>query len=364
MEDPKLTNSNQNEIVCSCGAKLTFDPGSEQLKCDFCGQITKIEVKKEAIEEIDFVAFLNEKGSTAPKIEILTIRCNGCGASTTFDPNIVSSECGFCSAPLVASDKQSQNIIEPKSLLPFKINKRSASDEYKKWIKKLWFAPNALKKNARQSKIHGMYLPHWTYDADTHTYYTGERGEDYQETESYTDDDGNEQTRTVTRTEWYSVSGNVAELFDDVLVVASKTLPVKYVDELEPWDLENLIPYDSKYLSGFRAESYQVDLEEGFDVAKNKMEVVIRSNVRRDIGGDHQRVHTLDTGYNDITFKHLLLPVWISAYKYNKKLYRFMVNARTGEVQGERPYSWIKITLAVLLAIIIIAAIYYFTQMA
>ena len=55
---------------------------------------------------------------------------------------------------------------------------------------------------------------------------------------------------------------------------------------------------------------------------------------------------TMHTEFGTITFKHILLPVWISAYRFKNQPYRFLVNARTGEVQGERPWSWIKIALA------------------
>ena len=73
------------------------------------------------------------------------------------------------------------------------------------------------------------------------------------------------------------------------------------------------------------------------------MQPVIEDSIKRDIGGDVQQIHSIHTDYQDITFKHILLPLWISAYKYNDKTYRFTVNARTGEVQGERPYSGWKI---------------------
>ncbi len=364
MQDPILTNSNQKEITCTCGAKLKYNPGTDSLACEYCGQVHQFEVKKEVIQEIDYVKFLKNMGNAAPQTTVITIKCQPCGATTTFEENVVASECAFCGAPLVAEKQKSTNLIQPKSVLPFKIDKRVASDQYRTWIAKLWFAPNKLKRNARQSIIFGVYIPYWTYDSHTYSQYTGERGTNYYETETYRDSDGKEQTRTVTKVQWSFVSGSVSENFDDVLVVASKSLPVKYADRLEPWDLENLVPYNNKYLTGFRAESYQIDLEKGFDVAKNKMDIIIRSAVRDDIGGDHQRIHSLDTKFSDITFKHILLPIWISSYRYNGKVYRFMVNARTGEVQGERPYSWIKITLAVIAAIIIIAIIYYFSQSA
>jgi len=92
------------------------------------------------------------------------------------------------------------------------------------------------------------------------------------------------------------------------------------------------------------------------------MDGEIRSTVRRDIGGDHQRVHSVRTQYSNVTFKHILLPIWLSAYRYRDKAYRFLINARTGEVQGERPWSWVKITAAVLVTIGIIAGIVLLTH--
>ena len=361
-------NSNQDEITChQCGARLTFAPGTDSLKCEFCGAINTIEVdekaKAEAQKEIDFYEFIKTQIDTAPKTEVLTVKCDGCGAQTTFDPNVVSDRCDFCDSPLTVKEGHKTSVITPGGLLPFKIKDKEGIELYQQWLKKLWFAPNKLKTYARQSeKLAGIYIPYWTFDAKTSTYYTGRRGDDYERTETYTNDDGETEERTVTETNWTSVSGTVARDFDDVLVPASNSLTKKYVNALEPWDLENIVPYDTKYLSGFKSETYQVDLKQGFEIAKDRMEETIRDDVRRDIGGDHQEINSLDTNYSDVTFKHILLPIWLSAYRYNDKVYRFMINGRTGEVQGERPYSWIKITLFVLMILSIIAIIYYFTQ--
>lgn len=365
MENPQ--QSNQNEIICSkCGAKLTFAPGTDSLKCEFCGNLNTIAVdetqRAEAVREIDFLDFIRTQGNAAPTTEITTIKCDSCGAETTFDPNIVSSSCDFCGSPLTAKEGTKSNVIEPKSVLPFKIESKEGVEKYQTWLKKLWFAPNNLKKYARQSeKLAGIYIPYWTFDSDTTTHYTGRRGDDYEDTETYTDN-GETKTRTVTKTNWSHASGTVRRFFDDILVAASKSLPVKYLDRLEPWDLNNLVPYDKKYLSGFKSERYQIALEEGFTSAKEKMEVVIRQDIRTDIGGDRQEINSMTPKYDNITFKHILLPLWISAYRYNNKAYRFMVNARTGEVSGERPWSWIKITLAVIAAAAVAYAIYYFSN--
>jgi hypothetical protein len=152
----------------------------------------------------------------------------------------------------------------------------------------------------------------------------------------------------------------VKRWFDDVLVLASKSLPEKYTDALEPWDLGAMEPYQPEYLAGFRAEGYAVELEDGYDVARQKMDQQIRSLVKFDIGGDRQRISSVSTDVSDVTFKHVLLPVWLAAYKFRGKTYRFVVNGRTGRVQGERPWSIAKIAIAVALGLIVAGTIGYF----
>src|SRR5262249_33030258 len=153
-------------------------------------------------------------------------------------------------------------------------------------------------------------------------------------------------TREVQRTDWMVVRGTVSVSFSDVVVVASKSLPEHYADHLQ-WDLNNLVPYSDDYLSGFRAESYQISLQQCFEEAKKAMEPNIISSIREDIGGDEQQVRSVATQYMDITFKHVLLPVWLSAYRFNDKIYRILINARTGEVNGARPFSAWKIVGAI-----------------
>ncbi len=101
-------------------------------------------------------------------------------------------------------------------------------------------------------------------------------------------------------------------------------------------------------------------LDEGYAQAREVMDAMIQRDVRFDIGGDRQRIHNIQTQVSDVTFKHILLPVWLAAYKYRGKTYRFVVNGRTGSVQGERPYSAVKITFAVILGLIVAGVVGYF----
>ena len=108
------------------------------------------------------------------------------------------------------------------------------------------------------------------------------------------------------------------------------------------------MPFNKELLAGFLARTYDIELDVGFLRAKERIDKAIKAEVRRRIGGDVQRIHSINTAYNALTFKHLLLPVWMMGYRFRKKTYQVVVNAGTGEVQGDRPYSWIKIALAVL----------------
>lgn len=349
----------------NCAAIMRFIPGEDLHKCSHCGHENPIPKSETDIKELDFRSHLAQLSDGEQTLEQITVKCDGCGAETTTDPNVTADECPFCGSHIVSTASSSRQ-IKPRSLLPFEITHKQGKEAFTRWISTLWFAPNRLKQIARrEDKLTGMYVPYWTYDSDTTSFYRGSRGEHYWVTKHYTTRVNGKtvrRTRRVRKTRWYPASGTVWGSFNDILILASESLPREYTEKLEPWDLRNLVPYKDEYLSGFRAESYHVDLAEGFGRARLIMDEGIRELVRRDIGGDEQRISSVNTQYDTITFKHILLPVWISAYRYKGDTYRFLINARTGEVQGERPWSWVKIALAAAAVIALIATVVAFSQ--
>ena len=159
------------------------------------------------------------------------------------------------------------------------------------------------------------------------------------------------------RTRWYPAYGSFERFFDDVLTLASTGLPSKRLSALEPWPLNRCVPFNRQLLAGFLARTYDVPLDEGFHQAKVRIDSAIEAEVRVRIGGDTQIVDSIETQYTAVTYKHLLLPVWMLAYRYGEKTYQVVVNAGTGEVQGERPWSWVKITLAVVSVIAVVGLV-------
>ncbi len=357
----------QHRFPCdNCGADLRFDPDSGNMLCDHCGATLEISGSGPwiggSIREIDFQTAIADRLPSQEMEETRVSKCPNCAAEVEFDAGVHAAECPFCATPVV-TDTGPNRHIKPKGLLPFSLDEKDARSAMTNWLGKLWFAPNGLQDYARKGrKMTGIYVPYWTFDADTKSSYRGEHGTVYYETRRVVRN-GKSETVRVAKVRWRPASGRVARFFDDVLVLASHSLPKKYTDALEPWDLSELEPYHPEYLAGFRAEAYSVELDDGYDEARTYMDRIIMRDVKFDIGGDRQRVHNIETQISDVTFKHILLPVWLAAYKYRGKSYRFVVNGRTGAVQGERPWSGWKIAFAVILGLNVAAAIGYMVAM-
>ncbi|HHD77799.1 MAG TPA: primosomal protein N' (replication factor Y) - superfamily II helicase [Campylobacteraceae bacterium] len=364
----KGTPFTQKTFPCkSCGASLVFSADDVALKCEYCGAINYLYPPRLPIYEQDLDKAL-ARIETSPRYDLQApreIKCPVCAATFTLEPHTRSTRCPYCNAPIV-TNLDIFMPLAPESLLPFKIDQKKAKEIFRKWVGSLWFAPSGLEKYTRSdARFEGIYLPYWTFDADTTTHFQGYRGDTYYERVSRrVFIDGRERIveEMEPRIEWTPVQGEVQRHFDDILIGATKTLPRKLADSLQPWDLENLIPYDDKYLSGFESETYSVALDDGFDYAKEYMAFVVREAVRARIGGDHQKISYMQIYHDNKSFKYILLPVWTAHFQYKKREYRFAINARTGTIKGERPYSSWKIFFALLFALILLGTLFFMNE--
>lgn len=355
MDEFSTQSTTTNAYSCDgCGAPLTYKPGSSSLVCNHCGSVKEIAQDTAEIEELDFntyMATFEEETYGTTKV----VTCTNCKATPTVDENLRSMACPYCGSPLVEENVHQERYIKPDYVAPFEIEKNAISGILAKWSKGLWFAPNKLQRAILSPvNLNGIYMPYWTYDADTVTDYTGERGDAY-----YVTVGSGKNKQTVRRVRWRYTSGRITNFYDDVLVAGSRTLDHSILANLGGWDTKGLVKINDSYLAGFITEKYQVDLKQGFERAQQIIESSERNNVRYDIGGDEQRVHSMDVKYFNVKFKHVLLPIYVSAFRYRNKLFTFYVNGSTGKISGKRPYSTIKITLAVIAGILAAAGIYY-----
>jgi predicted Zn-ribbon and HTH transcriptional regulator len=345
----------------SCGAPLKFSPATGTLVCEFCRKETPISEADTPIEEHNLSEALQKLDQTPNRQIEKKVHCKKCGGEFTLTPYTFSTNCPYCGTPSITDFVKE---ITPQSLIPFRLSHKEAQRHFKQWVGSLWFAPTAFTKYLDgDNKLTGYYLPYWTYDSDTVTDYQGQRGDIYYVTVTKNIQDSQGRIRQVRtqepRIRWTPVSGRVTLSFDDITVGASKTVTRTILQSLEPWDTSTLVPFDEKYLAGFEAEEYTVGLDNGFEYAKVKMNRMIENAIRRDIGGDQQQITAANTRYLNTTYKNILLPVWVASFEWNHKTYRYAVNAQTGKVSGERPYSMVKIVFAVAAVLLVGAAFFY-----
>ena len=340
--EPAASSAEVRRFPCEgCGADLEFHIGSQRLVCPHCGFAKELEVAAGArVSERDLEQTLTKLAAqrtqaaapVAPGRREFT--CRTCSATIVFEAAVTSGECVYCGNAVVDADVHAAaaDRLPVDGLVPFLIDKQQAQQALQAWVKSRWFAPNEFKRRGAQGTFNGLYLPYWTFDAMTASYYEGQRGEHYWVTVG-----SGKNQRRERRTRWYPVSGHFQRFFDDVLVCAKQGLPSKLVHALQPWPLEKCMPFNAEALAGYSAMTYDQELRQGFQECQVQVNAALREDAQRLIGGDEQRISRIDTQFSALTYKHLLLPVWMLAYAWKSKSYQVIVNACNGEVQGQRP---------------------------
>ncbi len=330
----------------NCGKALVFSPEKNQLHCEQCDKTQKVESEKALGKKP-----LTQQNDSIP-VNSDVVHCDSCGADSALNGNI-SKNCSYCGSPVV--NKKTIGVHRPDSIIPFAVKRELAQKNIQKWLSSLWFAPNALKNFAKANNINdikGCYIPFWRFDTQTKTYYEGERGDYYyvQKTEIV---NGKSVSTRERKTKWKNVSGNLNNSFNDVLDLAQKSIPEHLVDDLEPWHYQKTIKFEEKYLLGFETLLINKKLGISWDVVKNKLNSHVQNLVRKDIGGDEQKIHHIEITHSNEKYDQISLPLWIAAYQFNNRIFRVCVNGQTGKIDGERPYSVIKIILFILAIILV-----------
>lgn len=345
--DPRLRGDDGTAFIrtfpcVSCGAKLSFAPGTSTLRCEFCAAENAIPADDSQVEELDLEQWLKSLEGQAESVEGEQVKCLKCGAEELLDGVHFATKCSFCGTAIVSKSYAGRH-VKPRSIIPFQVDSRAAHELFRRWLGRRWLAPSDLKRYARTDEsLQGVYLPYWTYDCETVSDYTGQRGKRIGKDE----------------TEWTQVAGQVRHFHDDVLVPGSDSIPRSVAGALTRWDTRALVPYKPEYVGGFHAQAYRTGLAESFPEARRLIDATVQELIRRDIGGDAQQVGEVNTRYGRFTFKHVLMPAWVSAYRYRDKVYRFVVNAQTGQASGEAPLSAWKVAGLVVLVLVLL----YFSQ--
>lgn len=337
----------------SCGADVVWDPGASGLKCPYCGARCEVPKSPSEVTERPVAEGLRAPRDLGWGAARKSVKCTKCGAVTTLDPGAAAGACAFCGTPAVVEAPPREDLVRPEGVLPFRVTRDGAAQSFRRWLAGLWFRPGDLKSRSSLTRLQGVYIPYWTFDAATHSAWTAEAGYRHQVPVQVVEN-GRTVTRMETRTRWEPAAGTLERFFDDLPVPASRGVDAGVAREIEPFPTAELLGYDPSYLSGFLAEEYGVDLPEALASAEARMRAEIEAACAREVPGDTHRNLRVATQFSGVAYKSALLPLWIAAYEYGGKPYRFLVNGVTGRTSGHAPFSVLKISLAVLAALLLV----------
>ena len=346
----------QKYPCAACGAQAEWNPSRQALVCAFCGTVTPFSIDESgAILELDLARALRELPDEARGwlTEKRAVQCQSCKAVSVFDPGRAGQNCDFCGSPKLVPYDELKAPIRPQSLLPFKITESHVREQIRRWYGSKWLAPNSLRKRALVDRVHGIYIPYWTFDAHVVCPWRAEAGHYYYTTQSYRDSQGRTQSRQVRHVRWRPASGEVRHFFDDEPVPGTHGVSADLLRQVEPFPTAELVPYDHAFLSGFVVEHYQVVLFEAARQSQEQMDRKLREMCAAEVPGDTYRNLVIQPAYTGQTFKHVLVPVWLLTYTYANKAWQVVVNGYTGAMAGHYPKSPWKVAFLVLLAAIV-----------
>ncbi|GAB3641014.1 hypothetical protein GCM10027423_16500 [Spirosoma arcticum] len=330
---------------------MQFSPEKQQLSCGHCGSTQAIPLTKNKLHERPLNAHQANSQQLISTVteEKQVFGCPNCGARLTANADVPTITCAFCGTKNINSEARKTRLIEPVGVLPFRLSREQAAERFKRWIGDDWLAPSDLKAGATPDNFRGIYIPFFTFDAQADSNWQAEAGFYYHVTVPVPDGKGGTVNQQQQRVRWEPRSGSHSAFYDDVLTMASQQLANQHetVAEASSYDLTAVVDYDPRFLLGWEAEVYSIDLPDSTRRAEADIRAREENACSGEVGGDTQRSLNVSTRLTNLTFKHILLPLWICAYVYNGKPYRFIINGQTGRIAGDRPKSAWKIGLLI-----------------
>jgi predicted RNA-binding Zn-ribbon protein involved in translation (DUF1610 family) len=347
----------------ACGAQAEWNATKQRLVCPFCGTESPYRIDRETgrVVELDLVTALRElpEEERGWQTERRSIQCQSCKAVMVFDPARVGQNCEFCGSPALVDYTEIKSPIKPTGVLPFKIDTSRVRDDIRRWWRSKWLAPGKLARTALVDTVKGLYIPYWTFDAQAHCPWSAEAGHYYYVDVEGRDSKGHRVVRKEQRVRWEPASGVVDHFFDDEPVPGTQGLPLDLLRQVEPFPTQEVLAYDTAFLSGHVVEHYKVVLMDAAQAAVSQMQTALQQLCAKQIPGDTYRNLRIEPTFAGRTFKHVLVPVWLLSYTYGPRAFQVIVNGYTGRIAGKYPYSVWKILLLTLLGVIaVITAIW------
>jgi DNA-directed RNA polymerase subunit RPC12/RpoP len=348
--DPVVTDTVTSYKCPQCGATTRFDVAEGGVACENCGYVAaknSSQVGKSAAElefTLETLQLAQQGWGTTRKL----LHCDSCGADLSIPENSITVTCPFCASNKVNVRISPSDNFRPRFLIPFKIQPNETHQRAMDWMGKGWFHPKELTSNALLDRFTGVYLSFWTFSADILAAWKAEVG--YERQESYYDP-ATKSRRTRTVIDWRWRDGQVSIHYPDLLIEGNQHISHKILERLYPFNLNDLVVYNPDFLAGWQALTYDISLTDAWERGKATMREKSKDSCYSDINSAHVRNFTMKADFADESWRYILLPIYITAYKFEEKVYQVMLNGQSGMVAGQKPVAWWKIWLAIALLV-------------
>ena len=344
----------------ACGAQAEWNPAKQLLVCPFCGNESPYAIDRAVgkVTENDLAAAIaSTTDADAIHEQRRSVQCQSCRAVMVYSAARVGQNCEFCGSPALVAYQEIKSPISPKGVLPFKIDRNRVRDDIRLWWRSKWLAPGRLAKGALVDTVHSVYIPYWTFDAHAHCPWDAEAGHYYYVSVEGRDSKGNSVVRRERRIRWEAEAGVVEHDFDDEPVPGTTGVSLDLLRKVEPFPTNEVVPYDTAFLSGHVVEHYQVALTEAAGNSEQQMRSTLERLCAEAVPGDtHRNLHIYPT-FSGQTFKHVLVPIWLLVYTFGRRSFQVVVNGYTGQIAGRYPFSPWKV--AFLIGLVILAVILF-----
>ncbi len=314
------------EYKCkNCGGNVIFDPEKQKMFCPHCS----------SLESQDIINHENSK-------------CPNCGADLDATAKTTSSRCHYCDTYLVLDEHLKDN-YRPDVVLPFQVSKNQATEILNKNFGKRIFVPDNFLSQKSLEAIQGIYVPYYLYDFNSHCHLdaVGIKDRTYRRGDYL-----------ITEHHHFNVLRDMDIPFNKVPADGSQELDDIKMSLIEPYDYQQLLAFDEKYLSGFFSNQADFLSDEVEAVAHHKADDFSKTILAQSVSGYTRLIKKDESIVLDmLNVDYTLLPMYIYKYAFKGETYEIFVNGQNGKVIGEIPISKSKAVLYFVLMVICLVAL-------
>lgn len=329
-----------------CGATTAFSVSDGGLKCTHCGhyEAPQSETVGKGAQRFEFTLETMERATHGWGEARKALGCQNCGAQITIPVGALTTTCPFCASNKVIHREAAQDVLRPKFLVPFKIKTQECQKIAREWLGSTWMTPKKLQKLAKIADFVTMYIPFWTFDAIATAEWRAEVG--HIKKERYFDR-SDLAWKTRTKTVWRWEFGNAQIPYDDVLIQGTKHISSLLLERIKQFRMDDLVPYDPKFLAGLQAQAFDIPLERAWEQSRAAMRENTREACIHQASSSKIRNFSMNLDFEDEAWRYILLPIYVASYSYGGRSFQALVNGQNGAISGQRPVDWNKIWLVI-----------------